>query len=284
MEILFLPVASAALTLFLVFAWRLWQNGETKEEFCQENSINYLVYRMSGWQRFFYAILAAGFFYGLAYIFYHSLLISVLVAPLGIFYPRLKCTELARRRQEHLGIQFREALYSLSSSVSAGKSLEAAFRDAAKDLHLLYPGLDAYIVKELTAITARLERNETLEEALRDLAERSGLEDIKNFAEVFSVGKRSGVDMVEVLINTSNVIGEKLRIKEEINTLLAQRRLEQRILNVMPVALVLLLTWSTGDYMQPMFQTAFGRTVMTAALALLAAAYYISKKISDIEV
>jgi tight adherence protein B len=183
-----------------------------------------------------------------------------------------------------LGLQFRDALYSLASSVSAGKSVESAFKDTAQELYFLYPDIDSYIVKEFMIIVTRIEMNVTVEEALRDFAERSGLDDIRSFVDVFAVGNRSGGNMVEIIINTSNVIGEKLRIKEEINTMLAQRKFEQKVLNIMPVLLILLLTWSTGDYMTPVFETIFGRMVMTVAVFLLAAAYFISKRITNIEV
>ena len=126
--------------------------------------------------------------------------------------------------------------------------------------------------------------NETIECALTDLARRSHDEDIKNFADVFITGKRSGGNMADIIKNTAAIINDKLRIKEEINTLLAERKLEQRVLNIVPVALILLLTWSTGDYMDPVFGTTLGRFVMTVAVLLLALAWFISRKITDIEV
>lgn len=246
--------------------------------------LDYRVYVLSPAQRVFYTSQATIFLFLLSLCFYHSILLSALTAGAAVFYPRLKARELLIKRKNILNQQFRDALYALASSVSAGRSVEGAFKDAAQELYLLYPDEDAYIVREFSAIAARIEMNETVEEALRDLARRSGLEDIRSFADVFAAGKRSGGDMVEIISNTSHVIGEKLRIKEEINTLLAQRKIEQKVMSAMPVLLVLLLTWSAGEYMAPVFETAFGRLVMTAAVILLFAAWYISKRIADIEV
>jgi len=239
---------------------------------------------MSATERILYTFGAAVFLFCLAFVFYHSMFISLAVSCLAVFYPRLRSKELLVKRKNMLGLQFRDALYSLASSVSAGKSVESAFKDTAQELYFLYPDIDSYIVKEFMIIVTRIEMNVTVEEALRDFAERSGLDDIRSFVDVFAVGNRSGGNMVEIIINTSNVIGEKLRIKEEINTMLAQRKFEQKVLNIMPVLLILLLTWSTGDYMTPVFETIFGRMVMTVAVFLLAAAYFISKRITNIEV
>ena len=126
--------------------------------------------------------------------------------------------------------------------------------------------------------------NETVENALSDFAGRSGLEDISVFTEAFIIGKRSGGNMMEIIRNSSAIIADKLRIREEIDTLLAQRKMERKVMNAMPVGLVLLLSWSTGDYMSPVFNTIAGRLAMSVAVALLAAASILTGKIMDIEV
>lgn len=250
----------------------------------KKKKTDYRIYIMSRAEILSYTILAAGFLCTVSFIFYRNIYFSGLVSVLAVLYPRYKAKELLLKRKNNLSGQFRDALYLVASSVSAGKSLETAFKDTVKELKLIYPDVDSYIVREFTAINAQIDMNETIEAALIDFAERSGLEDIRGFADVLSAAKKSGGNMVDIIINASNVIGEKVRIKEEINTLLSQRKLEQKILNLLPILLVLLLSWSTGDYMAPVFETVFGRMMITAAVILLALAYLISKKIMDIEV
>jgi len=46
-------------------------------------------------------------------------------------------------------------------------------------LCILYPDPDTYIIREVEYIVRRLEMNETIEDALEDLAKRSHLEDIQ---------------------------------------------------------------------------------------------------------
>ena len=72
-------------------------------------------------------------------------------------------------------MQFREALYSLASSLSVGKSIETAIRILLKELSIQYPDADTYILIELEQINRRVEMNETIEEALIDFAQRSHL-------------------------------------------------------------------------------------------------------------
>lgn len=231
------------------------------------------------------AVVMAGLFLaGLAYVFYQSITAAVLLFPLALFYPRLKSGELMQKRKTELNRQFRDALYVLSAALGAGKSIESAIHDVCRDLELIYPEQDAYIIREFSEMSRQIKMNETIEKVLSGFAERAHLEDVTNFVDVFSAGKRSGGNLLEIMRNTSLVIGDKIRIREEIDTLLAQRRLEYKILCAMPVILILVLTWTTGDYMSAVYDTGAGRIVMTVAAVLLAVAYFLAGKIMDIEV
>ncbi len=126
--------------------------------------------------------------------------------------------------------------------------------------------------------------NETVEAVLSDFARRARIEDVENFSDVFQLCKRTGGNIVEVVRNTSGIISDKIEIRQEIDMLLAQRKFEQKVLNVVPVAMIVLLSASAADYMEPVFTTAVGRLVMTAAIGLLAAAWFLSRRIMDIKV
>lgn len=65
--------------------------------------------------------------------------------------------------------------------------------------------------------------NENIESILKDFATRSGIEEIHHFADVFSVCKRSGGNLVEIISTTSRMIGERIEIKQEIETSLTSK-------------------------------------------------------------
>lgn len=246
--------------------------------------MDYDSYSMSFRERLLYTAAAAIVIYFVAYVFYRSFIFSVLLLPLALLYPRLKTRDIIAKRKKELNIQFKDMLYSLSSSISAGKTVEAAFREVLKDLSVLYPEPAAFILVEVHRIISRLEMNETMEAALTDFAERARLEDVENFANVFNICKRSGGNIAEVIKNTSSIINDKIEVGQEVDTLLAERKFEQKVLNVVPVLLILLLSASAPDYMSPIFSTGAGRLTMSVSIVLLAAAWLISARVSDIRI
>jgi len=240
---------------------------------------DYNEYYMSINEKFMYILLAMTVVSIIAYIFYHNIAISVLLSPIGFIYPKIKCREIIEKRKYELNLQFKEMLYSLSSSLNAGKSVEMSFREVLQDLSVTYIDPDTDILSEVTIITRKLEMNETIESALTDFAERSHLEDITNFADVFKTCKRTGGNIIEIIRNTSNIINDKIGIKEEINIILSERKLEQRVLNLLPIFMMVLLTFTVPEYISPVFTELTGIIAMTVSIAFLATAYMISRKI-----
>lgn len=245
---------------------------------------HYNTYEMPIGETLFYALKACMIILTISYIFYHSIILSILLCPLGAFYPAIKTSDIIRKRKNELNLQFRDMLYSISSSLSAGKSIEMAFRDVQRDLAIMYPDPDTDIIREVQFIIRKIEMNETIESALSDFAWRADIDDICNFVDVFQTCKRTGGNIVEVVRNASNIINDKIEIKQEIDMLLAERKFEQKILNILPILMILLLSSSAGDYIDPVFNTLPGRVAMTVSVVLLAAGYFISKKIMDINV
>jgi len=235
-------------------------------------------------ERVLYIAVAAVFIYIAAFVFYRSHIISLMLTPLSLVYPGIRKGELLARRRRDLNIQFKDMLYSLSSSLAAGKSIENAFKEVLRDLMVLYPDAKEHIILEAEYMARRIEMNETVEAVLSDFARRAGIEDVENFSDVFQICKRSGGNIVEVVRNTSGIINDRIEIRQEIDMLLAQRKFEQKVLNIVPVLLIALLSTSAADYMEPVFSTVMGRLVMTVAIGLLAAAWFISRKITDIRV
>lgn len=250
-----------------------------------ETLIDYGTYHLSLKERVKYSILAGAVIFGVGYLFYNNLILSLIGACFGMFYPKFKRKDLKIKRQDELSLQFKEAISSLASSLAAGQSIENAFRDALKDLKLLYPDEDTYIVKEFNLINRRVENGEIIERAIDDLAKRSDVEDIKNFSNVFITCKRTGGDLVEVIKRTADIITDKIEIQQDIKVLVSQKKFESKIMAVAPLGIIFFLKTSSPEFVEPLYQFGTpGPLVMTVALVCILVSMFISQKIMNIEV
>ncbi|MCL6601492.1 MAG: type II secretion system F family protein [Paenibacillus sp.] len=241
----------------------------------------YTVYELTLLQKVTSVVIGGLLLFGIGYLFYHHWILSLALVPFGAYSPRLLRDYLMKRRRAALNLHFKQTLFSLSSSLSAGRSVENAFREAVQDLLMLDPEGGSDMIAELNIICTRLEYAQPVEEALHDFSRRAGMEDIERFADVFTVCKRTGGDLVEIVRRTSTVISEKLDIQQEIAVTVAQKKFESKALLVSPLAMVLFMSLTAGDYMEPMY-TGAGVAISTLALAALFLCYLWISKIMDI--
>ncbi|MFB9324834.1 type II secretion system F family protein [Paenibacillus aurantiacus] len=236
-------------------------------------------------RRQFYASASIGalIVFAAAYLFYHAAVLSIVLSAAGIVAPRFYRRSLMERRRLRLTLQFKEALYSLTASLAAGRSVENAFAAALDDLKLLYPNPDAEIRVEFDIIRTRLAYGEPMEEALLDFKQRADIEDISQFVDVFVICKRTGGDLVEVIRRTSQTIGEKLDVQQEIAVMVAQKKFESRIMMSIPFVFMAFLSFAAPDYMEPLYG-GLGYVLLTAALMMLGGCYWLMSKLMNIQV
>lgn len=250
----------------------------------QGGPIEYSIYIMSNKERVLYILAAAVGLFIVAYVFYKNIVIALIVSLLGFYYPRLRSQQLMVRRKDQLTGQFKQALYSLGSALSAGRSMENAFKAVVDDLKLLYSDPKTLIIQEFELINRRVDNGEPIEIPLQEFARRADIDDITNFVDVFVTCKRTGGDLADVIRRTSTIISDKLQTQQDISIMLAQKRFEAKALMVAPVGMVALLSWSSPDYMAPLYTLGLGTLIMTGALIILGAVAWGIQKIIDIEV
>lgn len=126
--------------------------------------------------------------------------------------------------------------------------------------------------------------NQPVEVILKDFADRSGIDDIKNFAEVFDTAKRTGGDLIKIIRSTGNIIRDKIEVKREIITMITAKKFESNIMNLIPFGIIVYLRMFSPDFLSPLYHNLFGILFMTVILIIYYGISRIAKKIISIEV
>lgn len=263
-------------------AFKKWASSRRRENL-QQPVTAYNRYSLSAKEIVLYELSGITACMLISYVYYRNLKIFFCLLPFGIIYPWYKKKNLIVRRLEKLSSEFKEGITVLSSSLTAGYSIENAFRVSLDELRLLY-GESSLIVREFQYIVSQLGMNRPVEQLLFDFGKRSGIEDIENFAEVFAAAKRSGGGLSSIMEHTAGVIRDRMEVKEEIRTMTAARRFEQRIMNLLPYLIVFYIEMASPGFFRQMYTTGLGRILMTACLAVYLSAFAIAEKILDIEI
>ena len=144
-------------------------------------------------------------------------------------------------------------------------------------------GEKATITLEMERIVKGLENHIPLEKLLRDFALRWQIEEISEFAEVFSIARRSGGNLPEILERTASVIRDRMEIDTEIDILLSSRKYEQKIMEGIPFFIIFYLGLSSDGFFDVLYHNPAGVLFMTGCLAAYLAAVLLSDRIMAIE-
>lgn len=227
---------------------------------------------------FVIALITSG---AVLYLFYDNIFVSLIVGSLcGIVFIPLRTRTMIKKRRQRLSLQFRELLDALSTSIGAGKNVQDAFQGAVEDLAIQFTR-ESDIVRELEIICSGMYNNIAIEDLLMNFSERSGVDDIANFANVFATCYRKGGNINEVIKNTAEIIGDKIEIKMELETMVAGQKNEMNIMLVMPALFIIVMKSMGGGLID--LTTAIGVLSTTGALAIFILAYFVGQWITNIK-
>lgn len=130
---------------------------------------------------------------------------AILCMFVGLMLPNFVLNRLVERRQRALRNAFPDALDLLIVCVESGLGLVAALQRVAGELQVSHPELAA----ELARINAEIQAGMERDQALRNLAERTGLEDIRGLVGLLIQSMRFGTSIADAL----RVYSEEFRDK-----------------------------------------------------------------------
>lgn len=180
-------------------------------------------------------------------------------------------------------MQFKDAILSLASCLNAGYSVENGFEEALRETDRVY-GKESMISSEIRLLLHKVRLNRTIGEALENFAARSGLDDVKSFANVFLAARESGGELMKIIARTAEIIGEKIRVQNDILTATASRRLEQKVMSAIPILIVFYMEITSPGFFQILYTTVIGRIIMTVCLGVYLFSCISAKRILEIEV
>lgn len=215
------------------------------------------------------------------HLFYQSFLLCLLCGIAAGIYGA--CTEKKRemrRQRERIHLEFREALQGMAAALQAGYSMENALQEAGKDLYMLY-GDSSALLPQLQEMVYKIQLNQPVEYVFKEFADFAKVEDVTRFAQVLHIAKRTGGDLIAITKMTAERISEKLEVQREIASMIAGKRMEAKVMQMIPLGMILYFRICSPGFLEVLYRGG-GRVVMTVLFAVYLFAYYWINRISRI--
>ena len=103
------------------------------------------------------------------------------------------------------------------------------------------------------------------------------------FSQVLSITKRNGGDLIAIIRTSSETIGLKIDVQREISVSIAQKKFEQNIMVIMPIAIMSYIRLSSKGFFTPVYHNAAGIFLMTICLTLYLFAIILGFKLTSVK-
>jgi tight adherence protein C len=167
-----------------------------------------------------------------------GLTLLLILAALGYYLPNALLARTAGGRQREIFEHLPDALDLLTVCVEAGLSLERALAKVAAEVHIKSVAL----AQELQLVLMEMRAGFSKEKALRNLALRSGVDDVDTLVAMLIQSERFGTSMGDSLrVHAENLRSKRSMLAEEAAAKIALKLLFPLIFCIFPTLMLVLL-------------------------------------------
>jgi tight adherence protein B len=213
----------------------------------------------------------------IAGLFVHTPMIGPISLAAGASLPTLWLMRRRTVRIRRFEEQFPEALDMLSRAMRAGHAFQTALGTAGDEM-------PAPVGVELKKVFDRQNFGLPLNDALKELAERMPLVDVKFFVTAVAIQRESGGNLAEILDNLAYVVRERFKVLRQVRTHTAHGRFTGFVLLALPAALALALSFIAPEQMRLLFTEPMGRMMIVGAIVMQTLGFFWIRKVIKIEV
>ena len=194
------------------------------------------------------------------------------VAGIAWYIPSRRANKRIKQMQEQLP----DALALMAASVEGGQTFQRSIDMYRRDAR---PPLS----QELDRVMAEVAVGSDLVVALENMAERSGVEDLKWAVEAVRIQQSTGGRLAPILHTLAAFMRTRQEVRREVQTLSAEGRMSGYVLFAIPLFLVLALEMKDPSYLDPMLHGA-GLIVLIGTAGLMALGFWIVRRMVNIKV
>jgi tight adherence protein B len=200
--------------------------------------------------------------------------LTILICIAGLAMPTLLVRFYRARRIKLFERQLVDALGGMAAAFRAGMTFRQAMEEIAKTGRPPLAQEFALTVREIRVGVAT-------DQALENLADRVGSDDLKLVITSVNTARAVGGNMAEMFDTLSRTIRERFRIEGRIRSLTAQGRLQGIVMGLMPLLVWLAFDAIRPDMTRPMMAHWFGYFIVLCVVSMeLLGAFFIRRIIA----
>lgn len=181
------------------------------------------------------------------------------------------------QRLEKFTEQFPEALDMITRALRTGYAPGPAFQMVAEEM-------PDPVASEFRRVFDQITLGRPVAEALHDMHNRMGTEDVRFFYVAVGIQREVGGNLAEILEKLSEVIRERFKLLEFARTLSAQQKASAYCVAASPFVAAFALAFGSPGWFDPLWTWKYGWMVVVGAIVWQVIGFLVLKRIANITV
>lgn len=220
--------------------------------------------------------LAVGF--GKIYLMGGSITVAVLIGiVVGLSLPHMVINRMIARRMKAFISQFPEAIDLIVRGLKSGLPVPVSMQTVAVEIPDPVSG-------EFRTISERVQFGQTLDDALRDAAERVPAPEFRFFVISLAVQRETGGNLAETLENLADILRKRQQMKLKIKAMSSEAKASAMILGSLPFLVFSVVYAINPGYVTQLFTDPRGVIMVAGGLASLAIGIVVMMKMVRFEI
>jgi len=211
------------------------------------------------------------------WVFFGHELFAIVGVIIGLAIPSLILKIKEMKRRAKFNLQILDAVMILSSSLKGGLSL-------LQGLEVIMEEMPVPISQEIGLVVRENKMGLNLEDSLKHLKSRMNNEELSLMINSLLVARETGGDLIKVLSRLSVTIRDNRKLKDSIQTLTMQGKLQGVIMSVLPFFFIWWTSTFEKHHFDIMFQNETGKILVGVAIVLQLVGMFLIRKFSIIKV
>jgi tight adherence protein B len=221
--------------------------------------------------------VGAGMFFGAGMNESWKILVCIGMAfAAGLGAPRWYLGMAIKGRQKKFVGQFADAIDVIVRGVKSGLPLNECLRMIAKESPQPL-GAEFQIVCDAVAMGV------PIDQALDRMYQRTPIQEVNFFNIVLAIQQKAGGNLSEALGNLSNVLRSRKLLREKIKALSSEAKASAMIIGALPIIVIILVYFSTPEYILTLFTTELGNLILLIAAGLMGCGIYIMRQMINFD-
>ncbi|TVP83065.1 MAG: hypothetical protein EA344_10275 [Alkalicoccus sp.] len=211
------------------------------------------------------------------WMFSDSWLALAAAVPIGFLIPLMYMKRKRTKRLQLLTYQLVETLGTMANSLRAGFSFMQAMQMVAKEM-------PDPLGPEFGRVVREVSLGRPTAEALHRMSERLPNKELEVIVQGIIAQRESGGNLAELLLAMEETISGRIRVLDELKTLVSQGKMSSWIITLLPVGVGLFMYMFNYEYMAIMIEHPLGLTLLFFTAVSIVIGWFMIQKVIRIEV